>query len=147
MLASRPSSEAALAKEHGSVDGLGRPVVRLAVKDRDDLLAVLDTGFNRSLLVTAEQARALGFVITKVSTMVQLGAEQRAEVARGTASVTWLGQVREIDILVSMETNAGDKKRARVDPDEAHALLGTELLKGSLLMIDFDTGSVEVETQ
>ena len=54
-----------MAKVIGSIDDLGRPVIRIEVPDRGGFLAVVDTGFNRSLLLLMTEAQAMGFAITE----------------------------------------------------------------------------------
>ena len=130
-----------MAKTIGAVDELGRPVVRIEVPDFDGFLAVVDTGFNRSLLLPAAQAKAMGFTITEDSEVVELGTSARTKLRRGYGSISWL------DRTVQVETYISDEPAAISRPDAARALIGTELLADCLLLVDFRAKVVEVETQ
>ena len=74
-----------MAKVIGSVDDLGRPVVRIEVPDRDGFHAVVDTGFNRSLLLLISEAQAMGFVVTEDAETVELGTAVKTKVLRARA--------------------------------------------------------------
>jgi hypothetical protein len=80
------SLEEELAKVIGSVDDLGRPVVRIEVPNRDSFLAVVDTGFNRSLLLLVTEAEAMGFVVTADAETVELGTTLKTRVLRAHGS-------------------------------------------------------------
>jgi hypothetical protein len=133
--------EAALAKIVGSVDDLGRPVVRVEVPGHDGFLAVVDTGFNRSLLLQPAQARELGFVISEETETVELGTTARADVRQSQGTIVWLGRELRIEAYISNEPPATHR------PDTARALLDTELLADCLLLVDFNNRLVEIETQ
>jgi predicted aspartyl protease len=133
--------EAALAKLTGSVDDLGRPVVRIEVPGRDGCLAVVDTGFNRSLLLTAAEARTMGFTILMRTEDVELGTSLRVTVREATGILRWLDRDVEVRAFISDEPVSDHR------PDTARALLGTEMLRGCLLLVDFANGVVEIETQ
>jgi len=132
-------SEVGLAKVIGSVDDLGRPVVRVEVPDRGDFLAVVDAGFNRSLLLLATEARAVGFAITEDAESVELGTAMRARVLRARGNIRWFDRVVRIDALVSVEPTPTHRQ------DTARALIGTELLANCVLLVDFLRREVAIE--
>ena len=130
-----------MAKVIGSTDDLGRPVVRVEVPDRDGFLAVVATGFNRSLLLQAAEAQAMGFVITENSEIVELGTTARVPVRRAYGRIQWLDRILQLEAFVSNEPPATSR------PDMARALIGTELLADCLLLVDFRSRIVEIEDQ
>ena len=130
-----------MAKVVGTVDDLGRPVVRVEVLERDGFLAVIDTGFNRSLLLQAAQAQAIGFVITQNIETVELGTSAHANVRRGYGTIQWLDRSVQVEAYISDEPVAAHR------PDTARALIGTELLAKCLLLVDFAGRVVEIEDQ
>ncbi len=125
----------------GSVDELGRPVIRIEVPEKDGLLVVVDTGFNRTLMLQHDEAISMGFTFTGLSEYVELGTSSVSEVQRATGRIHWLGKILNIDAFVSTEPPATHR------PDTARALLGTELLQDCLLLVDFAERVVEIETQ
>ena len=135
------SSEAELAKVIGSVDDLGRPVVRIEVPERDGFLAVVDTGFNRSLLLLMSDAQAMGFTITADAETVELGTAVKTEVLRASGMVRWLDRTIQVEALVS------DEPMPVSGRDTARALVGTEMLANCLLLVDFVAREVEIEEQ
>jgi predicted aspartyl protease len=134
------SSEAVLAKIVGAIDDLGRPVVRVEVPGRDGFLAVVDTGFNRSLLLQAAEAAAMGFIRTDSEEIVELGTTARASVVPALGTIRWLDRTLQVEAFVSDEPAATNR------PDTARALLGTALLADCLLLVDFSGRVVEIET-
>jgi predicted aspartyl protease len=141
MSVNAPSLEGALAKIVGSIDDLGRPVVRIEVPNRDGFLAVIDTGFNRSLMMSTTEAAALGFVQEEKGQIVELGTTAQVMVGRAIGTIEWLDRKIQVDALISREPTGVHR------PDVAQVLLGTELLRGCLLLVDFANGVVEIETQ
>ncbi len=130
-----------MAKIIGSVDELGRPVVRVEVPSHDSFLAVIDTGFNRSLMMQAAEAAAIGFDVSKRTQVVELSTTETVEVEQATGKIWWLDREVWVDALISNEPSIAYR------PDTARALIGTELLADCLLLVDFATRVVEIETQ
>ena len=130
-----------MAKAIGSVDDLGRPVVRIEIPDRDGLLAVVDTGFNRSLLLLATEAQAMGFVVTEDAETVELGTAAKARVLRARGMIRWRDRTIQVEALVA------DEPMPTSGRDAARALVGTELLANCILLVDFVARSVEIEDQ
>jgi predicted aspartyl protease len=133
--------EAALGKIVGSVDDLGRPTVRIDVPGCDGFLAVVDTGFNRSLLLTAAEAIAMKFVIEVRTDTVELATTAQVLVRRATGTIRWLGRDTAVDALIADEPATVHR------PDTARALIGAELLAKCLVLVDYPARRVEIETQ
>jgi predicted aspartyl protease len=129
-----------LAKILGSIDGLGRPVIRIHVAGQDDILAIVDTGFNGSLMLASLEARQKGFIIDELTEIVELGTTARVEVRRASGTINWLGRSTLVDALIS------DEPQHQRSAGVARALLGTGLLGSCLLLIDFPNKLVEIET-
>ena len=127
-----------MAKLTGSIDQLGRPVVRVEGA-LDSVLVTGDTGFNGELLMTREAARLIGADPFDDETNVELGDGRTVRLYESRATIGWLDQERRVRILVSNDWI--------VTGDAPGGLLGTELLAPHLLLIDFASGMVEIETQ
>jgi predicted aspartyl protease len=130
----------ALANLIGNVDDRGRPVVRIEVPGHDELLAVVDTGFNRSLFLMADQALVLGFTVLEREETVELGTTERTNVHVAIGHILWFGATVKVEALVAKDG------RRRIDPDAPRALIGTKLLAGCHVLIDFPRGTIEVES-
>ena len=89
-----------MAKVMGSVDDLGRPVVRLEGA-QEGILVIVDTGFNSDLMLTRAAARALGAERTDREIDVELGTGTIARVLRGRATVSWLGEQRLVQVMIA----------------------------------------------
>lgn len=124
----------------GSVDQLGRPVVRIGRTDgQDDFLALVDTGFNGGLFIAAADAAHLGVPLNDIKVKVKLAGGVQQSVVRTKWSIRWFGEHRTVDVLVSLEPAQSHS------PDEPVALLGTALLRPNLLLIDYEASTVELE--
>jgi predicted aspartyl protease len=81
----------------GRVDYLGRPIVtlQLATPEAPDISCLIDTGFNRSLLMSRHRAEYLGFrsFAPMVVTSIATGHYRRlpSEVMSGT--IKWFGGI------------------------------------------------------
>jgi predicted aspartyl protease len=123
----------------GHVDLRNRPLVSISIPNyEDNILALVDTGFNGYLLVHQDNARHLGFSLPGVEITVELAghAMRRFRVADGR--VLWFGQVREVPVLLSTEDYS------LVAPDEPVLLIGTALLNPNKLIVDFTNRSVVI---
>ena len=122
----------------GSVDECGRPVVRMR-STGDDLLIVVDTGFDGALLATRTAAKALGINPLGRTSSIELGDGSVSEVYEAIAALSWLEERRSVRVLVADTWEP---------PAEApQGLLGTELLSPHLLLIGFSSRTVEIETR
>ena len=129
-----------MAKLTGSVDDMGRPLVRIGIKGLpDDVLVIVDTGFNGDLMMGFLAAQQMKVAINEVRVQVELGTGQTETVRNGTLSILWMGQGHLARVLVS-DTWPAPKGDAPV------ALVGTRLLRPHLLLVDFDSSTVEIET-
>jgi predicted aspartyl protease len=130
-----------LPKIIGHIDDLGRPVIRIEVPGRDGFLAIVDTGFNRSLMLQASEAEAMGFTIAEETEIVELGTTAQVKVRWGFGTMRWLDRDIRVEALVSNE------KLTVHRPDTARALIGAELLVQCLVLVDYPARRVEIETQ
>jgi predicted aspartyl protease len=124
----------------GSVDGRGRPLLRLSVTGaRDDILATIDTGFNGELLVSEIDAMALGIATTGLTENVVLGDGSEIETRKGRAMILWFGIPRSIVVFITAGTEASTRLA-----DEPVALIGTRLLADDILEINFPAQTVAI---
>ena len=130
-----------MAKLIGSVDQLGRPLVRLrlAGPNSEDFLALVDTGFNGHLMMGSQTAKTLGVELTGDATTVELGNGASTSVYQGFTEVHWLGRSSRAQVLASSSWVVRN-------PDAPVALVGTGLLRPHLLLVDFESATVEIET-
>jgi predicted aspartyl protease len=127
-----------LARLIGSIDLLGRPLVRMQSR-QDDVLVLLDTGFNGELLVTAEAAAMFGIDRKLGDTKIELG-DGRLSVVRDCFSwIEWLGERRLVRMLISSSWMP--------HVDSPQGLLGTGLLNPHLMLLDFAKRTIEIESQ
>ena len=130
-----------MAKLIGSVDHLGRPLVRLSDVgvNNEEILALVDTGFNGGLMMGHQLAKALEVELDEDSVRVELGNGAAANVHQGYVELIWLGRRRTAQVFASANW-------VQRDPDAPAALLGTGLLRPHLLLVDFEAATVEIET-
>ena len=115
--------------------------MRIEFEDgRDSVLALLDTGFNGELMMSNLDAVRLGVVLQQSKRTVEVAGGRHVDVQRGLLPIRWLGRLRRTEVFV---TNAPSPVR----PDDPVALLGTKLLTPNLLLVDFQSNTVEVEEQ
>jgi predicted aspartyl protease len=122
----------------GSIDDLGRPLVRISVPGfPDPLVGFIDTGFNGAIILDEAQATKLGFdVARRWYARVSLASlrEERFQLCRGT--FPWFDELIPVTAFVFEENNA--ERRARIARKrEEEILIGTELLSECRLEIDF----------
>ena len=116
--------------------------MRLLFAGRDDeVIALLDTGFNGALLMAEADVADLGVRVSPLASHAKMGDGRVVELRRAQCTVYWLGELRRTEVLVSSEP---DQHRG---PDEPVVVIGTQLLAPNMLLIDFSAGSVEIETQ
>lgn len=91
------------------------------------MTAIVDTGFDGSLILPSAEVEELGlpFLWREVCVLAD-GTKNEADIV--SAQVEWLGEVRRLEVVV-MET----------------CLIGTRLLAGTRLMIDYEAGTVLIE--
>jgi predicted aspartyl protease len=130
-----------MARLTGHVDARGRPVVALETATREPFIALVDTGFNGELMVSELDAKLLGFEVSSTSHEAVLAGEQRSRLYEGTGLVSWMGAPRRVRLLVSVNPPT---RGVRPETDPV-AMIGTGLLTPHLLLIDYRTGTVEIE--
>jgi hypothetical protein len=121
----------------GSVDERGRPLLRLRVQNRDDeLLVLVDTGFNGAVLFSEYEATTWGVQILDRQRDIELGDKSRIAVRQGLLQVYWWGTLREVEVEIT--ANPEVSKGAGVHSDgEPSAIAGTLLIVPDILEIDF----------
>jgi predicted aspartyl protease len=130
-----------LSKEAGRIDYRGRPIVRLETLAGETFLALVDTGFNGQLLLSDQDARVLGFKVDTTSVKASLAGDIVEKMNSGRGIIKWMGKQRQVELIVS------SKRPALRRDDDPIALIGSGLLTPHLLFIDYQTKSVEIETQ
>jgi predicted aspartyl protease len=126
----------------GSVDERLRPLIRLtAAKGDDDVLCLLDTGFNGELLVRRAEADRLGLLPIGSSEVAEFAGGERVRLQLAEGNIHWLGELRFVRALISADD------RLPVSADAPQVLVGTRLLFPHLLLIDFSAATVEIEHQ
>jgi len=118
----------------GSIDGGGRAMVKLAARHPYtgvslDLEACVDTGFTGSLILTAQQISLLGLAPSATRTG-RLADGAMVVMRAHTCLVPWFGALRQVEALLGGGQSA---------------LLGTELLDGLRLTIDYVAKTVLIE--
>ncbi len=128
----------------GSLDSRRRPLVRVPVSGKDDLLAIIDTAFTGELLVDDDVARSWGVVVLDVEAQIEMGDGSRRDVKQGLLTVVWFGRERDATVQV-VGRSANDSPRRPRQDGEPVALLGTELIAPGILNVNFATGVVTIE--
>jgi predicted aspartyl protease len=130
-----------MAKLIGSIDQLVRPLARVKLLKRDEeLLALIDTGFNGELMMGLDAARVKGVEFDEKLATDEYASGEIRDVFEGRLEIQWPGQRRRVSVLVS---DVIPPPKA----DAPAALIGTRLLRPHLLMIDFGADTLEIETQ
>jgi predicted aspartyl protease len=131
-----------LVRQIGSVDARGRPVLRVAMRGaEDEILVVVDTGFNGDLFISSNDAGKLGIRFSGIEEKVEVAGGVMQRVDNTNCELMWFGKPRLVDVIIGLES-----ARPRRE-DEPIALIGTGLLRPHLLLIDYDAGTVEIEGQ
>jgi len=110
--------------ERGWYNELGEPLVTLQLHIADDdylpIEVLVDTGFNRGLLLFAGEARAARLPPTRSASAKLYLADGSPCSARSTFGyIRWMGELKEIEVLV-VEHDRGERDKC---------LIGMELLK------------------
>src|SRR6266850_4738559 len=105
----------------GRVNSYREALVLVRFRDGAAIECVVDTGFDGGLMLPRAFVSRIRFpIIGKLTFDMVGGTRMSAEV--GLTEIDWLGRLRQIEVIVS----EGDD-----------ALLGTELLIGTTLTIDY----------
>jgi predicted aspartyl protease len=125
----------------GHVDDLGRCLLRVErPSGADDVLAILDTGFNGELMMSRSMAITLGVELLPGLVDAQFANETTALVQIGQMPIVWFKHMKTVEVLIV--DDASTQSRGSRQPS---ALLGTALLRPHLLLIDFARTTIELE--
>jgi len=118
----------AITKECGSVNEQLEPYIFVEFENAKSVEFLIDTGFNGSLCLPRFLMPQLG--LKKISEEEIFGIGLHTEVLDvAIAKITWFGRQTEIEILI----NDGDDR-----------LLGSELLEGKTLKIDYGNKNLSI---
>jgi clan AA aspartic protease len=115
-------------QESGNVNPYLEPIVGILFAGGAPQEVIVDTAFDGALVLPRSVAELLGFVVVG-SEEVKLAAG-KAEMQAALAKVRWLGEERDAEVLIS---------------EDSDSLLGTELLKGTCLTIDYVALTVSID--
>ena len=127
----------------GSVDNLGRCLVRLETQDSNSILLQVDTGFNGKILITTYALPMLEdsnyLFIEGEGVKIQLAdlSEQIADYY--SLKLLWFGNEEKIEALLTTHIPKQAPKE-----DDPVGLIGTGMLLGCKLHIDFPSKEVEI---
>lgn len=122
----RLTPSAAMAKETGRVTATREALLRLRLSAGETVECLVDTGFTGALVLPQALVTRLNLPIVGREVFEMVGGRQFiASVA--FADIEWLGETRTVRVIVSEDT-----------------LLGTELLDGTRLTVDYIAYTVTV---
>ena len=108
-------------QESGKVNALREAIVKIRFAGGGELECVLDTGFDGAVLLPVSAANTLGLpVVARLVFALVGGARMSADVALG--EIHWLGERRTVEVILNNDDDA---------------LVGTELLDGTELIVDY----------
>lgn len=120
-----------MAREDGSVNARREPWLRVRTAAGQMLDCLIDTGFDGALVLPRVEATRLNLtVLGKVPIIGVSRIRAIADIAE--LDVEWLGEVHAVEVIIS-------------DGDDS--LLGTELLDGSRLVVDYVNYTVTVSNE
>jgi predicted aspartyl protease len=117
-----------MALESGRVNSYREALVLVRLGDGAAIECVVDTGFDGGLMLPRAFISQIP-IIGKLTFEMVGGAKMSAEI--GLTNIKWLGELREVEVIVSK----GDD-----------ALIGTELLIATTLIIDYSSSSLAIST-
>jgi clan AA aspartic protease len=110
-----------MAREDGSVNARREAWLRVRTSTGETLDCLIDTGFDGALVLPRSEAARLNLTVLGRVPIIGVGRIQAvADIAE--LEIEWLGEVRAVEVIIS---------------DGEDSLLGTELLDGSRLVIDY----------
>jgi clan AA aspartic protease len=120
-----------MAREDGSVNAQLEAWLRVQSINGEIIECLIDTGFNGALVLPRAEAVRLNLAILGRVPIIGVGrARMVADIAE--LEIEWLGQSRAVEVIIS-------------DGDDS--LLGTELLDGSRLVVDYVAYTVTVSDE
>ncbi len=121
----------ATVREDGSVNAQLEAWLRVQATNGELIECLIDTGFNGALVLPRAEAVRLNLVVLGRVPIIGVGrARMVADIAE--LEVKWLGKSRAVEVIIS-------------DGDDS--LLGTELLDGSRLVVDYSAYTVTVSDE
>lgn len=121
----------AMAREDGSVNAQLEAWLRVQATNGEIMECLIDTGFNGALVLPRANALLLNLTVLGRVPIIGVGrARLVADIAE--LEIEWLGQSRAVEVIIS-------------DGDDS--LLGTELLDGSRLIVDYVAYTVTVSDE
>ncbi len=118
-----------MASEIGWVDTTGNAFVSILLAEGQTMEFLIETGFNGELMLPFGVAQNLSLPITGEENYLVVGGETLTS-PTSIAQISYLGTIRVAEVILSS------------GPDQ---LIGTELLRGTLLKIDYINRLVEIE--
>jgi clan AA aspartic protease len=110
-----------MAREEGSVNARLEPWLHVRATSGERIECLIDTGFNGGLMLPRSTAQKLNLTILGRVPIIGVGRTRLvADIAE--LAVEWLGQSRAVEVIIG---------------DEDDSLLGTQLLDGSRLVVDY----------
>jgi predicted aspartyl protease len=119
---------AAMAHESGNVNSFREALIEIRLLNAEGIECVVDTGFDGGVMLPRTFAERLQIpVIGRLAFEMVGGTRLFAQV--GLAEIEWLDRVRQIELIISEGNDA---------------LIGTELLAGTILTVDYVAGIVTI---
>jgi clan AA aspartic protease len=118
----------AMAREDGSVNGRLEAWLRVSSSSGETIDCLIDTGFDGALVLPRSEAIRLNLTVLGRVPIIGVG-RIRSVVDIAELDVEWMGGRRAVEVIIS-------------DGDDS--LLGTEMLDGSHLVIDYINYTVTV---
>jgi predicted aspartyl protease len=126
----------------GYVDDLRRPLIQINVVGlSDSTLSLVDTGFNDFILIPIDLAFDAGLDVVDAQIWVSLSAGQRTKVFICDGTIEWFGASLDVEMLVSLN------KSSNIEEGAPKLSIGTGLLNGCLLEIDFSERKLSIRKQ
>lgn len=120
-----------MAREDGSVNAQLEAWLRVRTTNGEEVECLIDTGFNGALVLPRSEAARLSLTVLGRVPIIGVGrARQIADISE--LEIKWLGQNRAVEVIIS-------------DGDDS--LLGTELLDGNRLVVDYVAYTVTVSDE
>ena len=120
-----------MAREEGSVNGRLEAWLRVSSSGGETIDCLIDTGFDGALVLPRSEASRLNLTILGRVPIIGVG-KIRAVADIAELEVEWLNETRAVEVIIS----SGDD-----------SLLGTELLDGSRLVVDYINYTVIVSDE
>ena len=115
----------------GYVNGLGQPRVRVTIigdREKIEVDAIIDTGFDGDICIPVQLAVRLGLELRSVTWVELANGEKKRELVF-TGSTIFGNAKRDVDIILT---------------ESKEVLIGTNMLSGHILEINFTDKSVKI---